>query len=149
MSQFIEYVDRDPQELSPTSGSQKWLPKNQTLYLRVLSRHFLSSNSLGPCTLPCRAFSMPTALWWRRFSQYPTWRSPWHFSSPLVPCKWGLIRFYFIVFDSVMIWAVDKMCQRNLLGLAQWMCMCAIDIWKFLTGEIKEMQALTNSSWGR
>jgi len=134
MSQLLEYP-------MLTGTHKDWVqpldPKNQTLYVRVLSRHFLNSGSLGPCPLPCRASSMPTALWWR-FSQSPIGPFLWCLSTPFIPFKWGLTRSCFTVFVSVMIWTMGKMYQRSLLGLPQWMCMCAIDIWKHLPGEIKK-----------
>ena len=49
----ISQVGRDPQgSLSPTPG----LPKHQILCLRVLSKHSLSSSSLGPWPLPWTVF---------------------------------------------------------------------------------------------
>jgi len=70
--------------------------QNQTLCLTVFSTFLLNSSSSGLCPLPWAACSLPTSLWWRAFSWYPTWPFP-----VTAPCH----SLSFISYSTTLHWA--------------------------------------------
>lgn len=58
--------------IQPHYWLHKGMPKNQTICLRALSKHVLNSNSLVPWQAPRGACAVPTALWWRTFTDTQT-----------------------------------------------------------------------------